>query len=106
MKGRGEKKFKKVIKSPNIEWCSFVARPERDPNPLVRMILQLIKLTVPGLFDKQCPWAMKIKVVNLKVPRQFSILLPNGVYQYRSFIDFPKKSVSASVTLHFTFEIF
>lgn len=93
------------MKTKIFEWCAFVARPDRDPNPFARTVLQAIKVITPALFEKQCPYEDRLDFVNLKFPKKFTFILPNGQYQYKNQLIYPKPS-PANVSISIIFEIF
>lgn len=105
-KGKNDKKFKKVLKSPIIEWCSFIGSPDRESNGILKMVLQFLKGAIPLLFENKCPYVKRIDVVHMKIPRTISLILPPGMYQFKVSISFPIKPTPATAKLFLTFEIF
>lgn len=58
---------------------------------MMRMILQIIKVIIPEIFEKQCPYEMTMNVINFRVPKTYALILPEALYKFKLSMKYPTK---------------
>ncbi|CAO1324870.1 unnamed protein product [Diamesa serratosioi] len=71
--------YKQIIRTPRVEWCSFM--DGNDQNIMMRMVVDLIRDSAPALL-KKCPYSGDYKISNLTFNTdRFQSIFPSGNYK-------------------------
>lgn len=98
MKKDGE--FKKLLKTPVVEWCSHVKKLKKETNRFRRAFWDILKETAPDLF-KKCPYKARFEGGNLNIPSNQISFLP--LTEYKILIEaflFPPNNANVTFGLH------
>lgn len=92
--------FTKLVKTPKIEWCGYIANSGKHPNRFVKFLFDILRTTIPKMFEK-CPRMYDVSLVNMKVPEKYVTFLPQTGYMFNLNLNYPEKKASFIIILEF-----
>lgn len=94
----GQKVFKKVFKSPRIEWCKFVSGKSSE-NRFAKALIQSFKEKIPQLFH-DCPYQGKYEMINASISKKLITILPVSLYFLVVLITEPSSKATVEVKIY------
>lgn len=91
--------FKKLVKTPRIEWCKFIQKSERVLSGFALCAFQILKASVPAL-TKECPQKQRVDAVHITIPSHLISFLPQTQFKFHlnGYIPTPLTNFSLQLT--------
>lgn len=95
--------FRRIVKTPRIEWCKYILKSERVLSGFALMVFQILKAAVPDLM-RNCPQIGRVDVTHVTIPSNLISFLPSTQYKFQ-LDGYVPKPASANFSFGLTCEV-